>query len=463
MKIINLLFIGAIFCQELSATTISPKDIVSQDLLTELLSTGKTRSKILDLSQNKKFFVEAPGIRPTEKYYQPFEIKEGCLLSTEYIVNKWGEKQNFVSTLIQDTLRKITLQQCALPIFDFPNFPILFRSLETEALSFSHLVYMWEVVSTEATSFINYIFEGDHRNAPIILKPYINAISNIPAFFQRCYDCGIFQHSIDQLEASTFVREKEEFFSAIKALMKMVSENIDENEFLNTIYDLDNKLNRVFFQSTSRELLPQDIIYQGLTSSVDFVRDTYAKTLLVHVFMHPDRLICPVELSQKILYLIPNYGQAARWLHHLTPDNEFTHIFTAEEYAATNHTSFRKSFWVLKQGFTYVDFYKTLLLRLKFGQAAFNVNHVEINQKDGYQNIVIDIESKKEQLNRVVCEMKTLDKSRNVIDANGIRFVIRKPKGYFDLITAYPVFLDSTSPELNRQPHHKTKRLYRFK
>lgn len=44
--------------------------------------------------------------------------------------------------------------------------------------------------------------------------------------------------------------------------------------------------------------------------------------------------------------------------------------------------------------------------------------------------------------------MKTLDKSRNVIDANGIRFVIRKPKGYFDLITAYPVFLDSTSPEL---------------
>lgn len=149
--------------------------------------------------------------------------------------------------------------------------------------------------------------------------------------------------------------------------MEMASENIDENEFLDTIYDLDNRLNMVFFQGTSRELLPQDIIYKGLNSSSDFVRDTYAKTLLVHVFMHPDRLRCPVGLSQKILYLIPNYGQTACWLHHLTPDNEFTHIFTAEEYAAAGHASFRKSFWVLKQGFTYVDFYKTLLLRLKFG------------------------------------------------------------------------------------------------
>ncbi len=88
MKIISLLFIVAIFYQELLAAIISSKDIISPVLLNEFLSTETTSSKILELSQNKKFFVEAPGIRPTEKYYQPFEIKEGCLLSTEYMVNE---------------------------------------------------------------------------------------------------------------------------------------------------------------------------------------------------------------------------------------------------------------------------------------------------------------------------------------------------------------------------------------
>ncbi len=447
MKIINLLFIGAIFCQELLATAISPKDIVSQDLLTELLSTGKTRSKILDLSQNKKFFVEAPGIRPTEKYYQPFEIKEGCLLSTEYMANERGEKQNFVSTLIQATLRKIAFEQIiASKVLTFPKFPIIFRTLEKENLSFVHLIYVWEVLTNELGNSVKYAFESDYKKfASYIFQNYTKAIFDIPDFFQKCYDSGIFQAITNSSESLDFIYEKEEFFSIIRFFIEMQREKINEDEFLNLIYALDYQLNETFFSKCPKELLPEDKIYKGLTHSCEVVRDTYAKALLLYVFMYPNKLEHLELIRNQILCLTQKYGQAARWLHHLTPDNEFTHIFTAEEYAATNHTSFRKSFWVLKQGFTYVDFYKTLLLRLKFGQAAFNVNHVEINQKDGYQNIVIDIESKKEQLNRVVSEMKTLDKSRNMIDANGIRFVIRKPKGYFDLITAYPVFLDSIS------------------
>lgn len=279
-------------------------------------------------------------------------------------------------------------------------------------------------------------------------KNYTRAIFDIPDFFQKCYDRGIFQAIANPSESLDFIYEKEEFFSTIRYLIELQGEKINEDEFLNLIYNLDYRLNETFFSKCPRELLPEDKIYKGLTHFCEIVRDTYAKALLLHVFMYPNKLKHPALIRKQILCLTQKYGQAARWLHHLAPDNEFTHIFTAEEYAATNHTSFRKSFWALKQGFTCVDFYKTLLLRLKFGQAEFNVNHVEINQKDGYQNIVIDIESKKEQLSRVVSEMRTLDKSRNVIDANGIRFVIRKPKGYFDLITAYPVFLDSTSSEL---------------
>lgn len=156
---------------------------------------------------------------------------------------------------------------------------------------------------------------------------------------------------------------------------------------------------------------------------------------------------------------MPNYGQAARWIHHLTPNNEFTHIFTEKEYTSKKNFPFKKSFWVLKNNATYMDFYNILLSRLKLGQAAFNVNKVEINEKYGYQNIVIDIESDKDQLKWVISEMKALDEKRNVINANGIRFVIRKSEGFFNLITAYPVFLNSITPKLK----HTGKLLDRLK
>ncbi len=263
MKIISLLlFIIEIFCQELFAAIISPKDLVPAELLNEFLSTGTTNSKILDISKNKKFFVEVPGIISVEKiskekYYQPFEIKEGCFLLTEYMINEQGEKQNFVSTLIQTILLKTGLHQCFLQslygrnsTISFPKFPIIFKSSEMESLSFSHLVYMWEVVSNQISISIKAASELDLNTSIIsrMLAPYINAISDVPNFFQKCYDCGIFEHSIDRLEAATFVCEKEEFFSNIKSLIEMISDNIDENGFLNIIYDLDSKLNKVFFK-----------------------------------------------------------------------------------------------------------------------------------------------------------------------------------------------------------------------
>lgn len=460
MKIIKLLFFVTMFSYKLLASAIDNTLIASQELLTEFLRTGTTKSKVLDISQDKKFFIEESRLKPQEKYYQPFEIKNGCLLQIEYMVNRHGEKQKFVSTLIQNTLNQAPLLQCFGIKYEFPNFPILFRASETESLSFIHLTYMWETVSIMAVSiFLNTLEEDFSENAPYLLKTYINAAKSIPVFFQKCYDCGILQHTTDRLEISKFVCEKEEFFNNLRFLKKNITDKIDENEFLKTIYDLDCKLNRAFFKDIFRTLSPKDIVYKGLTSSNELVRDTYAKTLLLHVFMHPDRLGHPELLKQKILCLMPNYGQAARWIYHLTPDNEFTHIFTEKEYTSKKNSQFKKSFWVLKNNATYMDFYNILLSRLKLGQAAFNVNKVEINEKYGYQNIVIDIESDKDQLKWVISEMKALDEKRNVINANGIRFVIRKSEGFFNLITAYPVFLNSITPKL--KPTGKL--LYRLK
>ena len=67
------------------------------------------------------------------------------------------------------------------------------------------------------------------------------------------------------------------------------------------------------------------------------------------------------------------------------------------------------------------------------------------------ENIVIDVEYRQElkDLDNVVEAMKTFDNKWNPVEANGIRFVVRE-SGYLDLITAFPIRLDSISPEAKK-------------
>lgn len=63
MKIIKLLFFVTMFSYKLLASAIDNTLIASQELLTEFLRTGTTKSKVLDISQDKKFFIEESRIK----------------------------------------------------------------------------------------------------------------------------------------------------------------------------------------------------------------------------------------------------------------------------------------------------------------------------------------------------------------------------------------------------------------
>ncbi|MDO4975013.1 MAG: hypothetical protein Q4E61_01645 [Alphaproteobacteria bacterium] len=453
MKIIKLLFFVTMFYQGVLASNNQIEIVPTDDFSRFLIEQEQSH---LNISNDKKFLVKFQ-IETLGNIYQPFEIKHGCLLQLESIQSESGKNLNImIPNLIQTT--KIPL------IFGLPKFPIIVKTKET--LSFMNLTYTWTKMKYD---LVEYFYQQKSKQyldfGKYLISRAIESTKNIPEFFQKCYDAGIFSHTSDDSQTLNYAEEKEEFIHNIMDLQKILSNKIDTPK-LNQIFELSNNLDRIFSQGIHRSLLCEGRIYKGLTCSNKFVKDTYARAFLLYVLLHPnlqsseslnDRncFTSSQKKSKRILLFRTNYGQAASFLRHIADKNDpyRTHIIYESDYKHGKLETSKKSFWVIRDDSTYMDFYNALIFKLKLGRFAFNINDVQINNDKGYSNIIIDVEPRKpsnKELCDIILENKALDKENNLVEANGIRFVVRKTESGFKLITAFPIVLKSENTTIQQ-------------
>lgn len=459
-------------------TSVAEKDIVQEDTFNELLLTGQTSSGELTLNQNKAFYLKLPKqdkaidfksgkvvpFQSNDHYYELIEIKNGFLLINCNLVKSSGEMTNHYSEHILQKLLLNGISKLRSANLDiFPKYPILLGNSEEllsgNPLPLSAFIRTLQHLFYNMKTSIEYSFLGDDENmgkAMAILSDYCwKSCMNVTKYFEAAYKSGIFSAGKTMQDYQNFNQAKEDFFSLLHSVNSKMYQPISKTEFLEQVFKIDAELNNIFSRDKPVFSISRDSnIYKGLTNKLSFVRDTYAKAILLSVFFHPDVLSHP-EVNEKSLVLTLNYGQVARWIKHINTDDEYSHIFTSNEYKKIDPSTLQKSFWVLKEGRSYVDLYKTLLVKIAAGQFWINVHDVTINQRavrgNMVENIVIDVEYRQElkDLDDIVEAMKTFDNKWNPVEANGIRFVVRE-SGYLDLITAFPIRLDSISPEAKK-------------
>lgn len=228
-----------------------------------------------------------------------------------------------------------------------------------------------------------------------------------------------------------------ELFTIYKSIND-ITHSFDERKFLKNVYNLGSVLDREFF-NPKREtsiLQPESRIYMGLLNKSKLVRNTFAESLMIAVFSHPDKSfkVFMATQGETELALMDSYGQMARFINHI---DDSLHIFNSDNDIPSVEND--KSYWVLKPKKNILDLYKYLRNGIMFGGQSYDIKNVEITNRYGLQNIIVDIGMPK-YMNDIIFSAKAFDASHNLVDADGIRFIVRESNGYFAIVTAYPIY-----------------------
>ena len=187
--------------------------------------------------------------------------------------------------------------------------------------------------------------------------------------------------------------------------------------------------------------LRDEQVFMDLVSKDPKQRDLAAKAVLVNSFFF---LFCFNINGINDFDLIRNYVNAVRWLHHLRPSPEELdcHIFSSDQVSLDDFAP-TKSYWVLKKGKRFADFYVAISDEIKENPKAFAVSGVVVDERG---NVVIDVIvniKNLERLNSVISDSKASiykdEELEGFSDANGIRFVIRNnANSLLFPVTAFP-------------------------
>ena len=424
-----------------------------RDLL--FLRKGTRPSGELSLKKNNTFFLRIRGVYSPE--YIRIMTKNGSIIvdARSLALNErdglYYPTKNLrlvVMDMLQwrlaDNLKKLTQQDASAAIKEkldiFPEFPIF--AVKSATPSFDDLV-----------ESITYVWEGcknflDKQSISEELKVHfyeywLHNLNRFQEYIPTIAQAGIFKQIATAGDYEKFDQIKEIFFFAVHEIGRNIC-HTSETDIFNLILRLDTSFNDLFIP---KEIYPrilrigENILPKLTNKNTPLIREQYAKALLLRTLLH----IHENEIyegtgghtGENILNCSLNFGNIARLQHHIDPEEGGTHIYTRAEYEHIDHTKINKSYWVLNDNVAPIDFYKPLLINTIRGLYSKQVSNVQINDKYGYQNLIIELPLDRE-FSRWIGSVCDTSGSQ----ANAIRYVIRG----CELVTVYPITIN-ISPE----------------
>lgn len=457
----------------------------SQDLIVlegeefdEFLLTGKVQNKNLNfqdqsIRENSLIWVHAPSLLLKQSdikivdAFQPVWMKQGMLFIINYArehkltktpngTNKVTlSKANGVMNLPDRTLVNAfgnTMRSNGT--IDYPKFPVVFRTQESENLSLLHLTYTFNSTSPELIALKDEKFK-------FVTEEWIKIPQRIPRYFDKLLKIMNDNKWTFNNDIRAFTLDKEELFSTTQRLYEARGD-FDPKMFLADVLKIDTDLTHSFrmapknisemqnVNNTSRIIDTLKLNNDKKTKKDMKMRHCMAKALILNVFAHPEQKSFDQVTSillKDMIFLWKNYGQMARFLDHI---KEHKHIYYEGDKIPQIPA---KSYFKLKQNVTDIDFYNTLYSAILYDvienknnlsqTVAYDIRNIEVKldqtSTQNCNNILIDIQLNPKIQEQVMKNMITTDGIYCATRTDLIRLVIRETNGFFDLITAYPV------------------------
>ena len=434
--------------------------VINKAQFADFLRNGIITEKKLSIDNNIQFKIDLESFSLKEgniewfQVLQPVTIKNGMLFMINYadkidsVANKLvstGGVSNIIGSTMEGFYQQAIIKN---EILDYPRFPIIFRSYEAEKLSLMHLIYVFYIVSPEFKNFATALDlssngkTNSEKNLKTVLQNWIKVPERIPDDFNKLIT------SLNAMELDTshrnFKYAEERLFTTMNILEKDIG-NFRCDEFLKKIFEIDKKLTATF-----NTIAAKDEDYKNKLRIIKYVlqqnkniekRNLLAKALILDIFTRIDD--APVSILEKIqeqdsVFLCKSYGQMARFIAHVT-DKEHRHVFRENEAVPFGY---HKSYFLLKGNDTYLDFYDKLYDAVIQGDEAFAIHDVAIKQTNQGMNdwITIDIRISEEAQQKILSCMYQCTELGNRRKTDLLRFVIRDNDGFFDMITAYPIY-----------------------